>query len=60
MVMEGSADIFECVFHLEETDERNLYYSEKSVKAKHEAKRNNKKNVACFQYADAKEKAESS
>ena len=60
MVVKGSADIFECIFHFKETDKRNFDDAEKSVKAEHEAKRNGKKNVACFENAYAKEKSERS
>lgn len=60
MVVKGSADIFECILHFKETDERNLDNAEKSVKAEHEAKRNCKQDIARFENADAKEKSECS
>ena len=57
MVVKGSADILKCV-DFEESDKRYLCNAEKTVKAKHKAKRNGKKNIAAFEYTDAKEKSE--
>lgn len=60
MVVKRSADILECILHLEETDERNLYDSEQTVEAEHKAEGDCKQNVARFEDADAKEKSECS
>ena len=59
MVVQGSADFFECV-DVKKSNQRNLSYSEQTVKANHKAERNNKKNVAALENADAQEKPESS
>ena len=57
--MKGSTDILERI-EFEESDERNLCDAEKTVKAEHEAKGNNKKDVSAFKYGDAEEKTQRS
>ena len=60
MVVKRSSYVLKSILHFEEADERYLDNAEKTVEAEHKAKRDNKKNVACFEDGDAKEKTECS